>query len=661
MSPLNPSALFVRTVLVLFLVLSPAAARLGGPGGSGGALAAQGTDAGEDGAPAGAFGETVSVDLVNVAVWVTDRQGNPVTGLTAEDFELYEDGERVEITNFSAFEATGPLPGAEEPADAETVGEAPLRLEVGRDEPEPQEARPVSDESRLHLAIFVDNWNLAPHDRTRVFRALRDFLETRVRPEDRVLVAVHDRALQVVQEFTADPEELSRSLDRVERTGTGLINVKNARRSALVDIRDFHANAPLIPGGSTDPCEVAWGEMVNVARSYAAFTQGHAQRSGGALASVSQFLAGVPGRKVLLYVGSGLPQQAGLEVFQFLTDICPHQQSEVATYYSSYDLTWLYEEVVRKANTHGVTFYTLEAEAPVASEDMSVGGLAAPTLPSGNRESGGGSNAAGVSGPGQSGGVGGSISTGGQTYRPSAATRRLVEQDLESPLVILARETGGKAILNGTDFESDFERLATDLRTYYSLGFTPEHGGDGTLHRLRVEVKGEGYRVRHRSAYYDKPFELRMAERIQGAAQFGSESNTLRVRVETGEASPSPGGGHRVPVRIWVPLASITLVPAEDGLEGRLRVMMAVSDQAGNLGPVRQKIVPVEIGGRAEEGSGGAPSTAHPDEHLVEVDLDVSGTDHVVALAVRDEVGGDTSYLRHELRIGAAPQARLEP
>lgn len=661
MSPRNPSAHFVRTVLLL-LALSAAAGWLGGPGGSGEALAAQEAGAEEDGAPAGAFGETVSVDLVNVAVWVTDRQGNPVTGLTAEDFELYEDGERVEITNFSAFEPTGPLPGAEEPADAETGEEAPLRIEVVRDEPEPENARPVSDESRLHLTVFVDNWNLAPHDRARVFQALRDFLETRVRPEDRVMVAVHDRALQVVQEFTADPEELGRSLDRLERTGTGLINLRNARRSALVDIREFHANAPIIPGGSADPCEAAWGEMVNVARSYAAFTQSHAQRSGGALASVSQFLAGVPGRKVLLYVGSGLPQQAGLEVFHFLTDICPHQQSEIATYYSSYDLTWLYEEVVRKANTHGVTFYTLEAEAPVATEDMSMGGLAAPTLPSGSGDDGGGAgSAAGVTRPSDLGGVGGSISSGGLTYRPSAATRRLVEQDLESPLVILARETGGKAILNGTDFEADFERLATDLRTYYSLGFTPGHGGDGTLHRLRVEVKGEGYRVRHRRAYYDKPFELRMAERIQGVAQFGSEANVLRVRVETGGASPAPGGGHRVPVRIWVPLDSITLVPADDGLEGRLRVMMAVSDEAGNLGPVRQKIVPVEIGARSEEGAGQAPSTAHPDDHLVEVDLDLDGTEHVVALAVRDEVGGDTSYLRHELRLEATPQARLEP
>lgn len=623
MSPRHSPAVFAAVALLLvatpFLWLdAPLSAQEGGE---------------EGWQPIESFGETVSVELVNVEVWVTDRRGNPVTGLAAEDFELYEDGERVEVSHFAAYEPTGAPAGSEAPEGRIEAG-APLRVEV---EEGVSRWEAATEDNRLHLGIFVDNWNLAPGDRSRVFQALREFLETRVRPEDRVMVAVHDRALQVVQGFTSDAEELGSSLDRVERLGTGLINLRNARRSALEDIREFHANAPAIPGGTSDPCEVAWGDMVNAARSYAAFAQGHSQRSGGALASVSQYLAGVPGRKILLYVGTGLAQQAGLETFQFLTDICPHKQSDVATYYSSYDLTWLYEEVVRQANTHGVTLYTLEAEAPVATEDMSIGGLASPTLPSD--------------------GASRTISSGGQTYRPSAATRRLAEQDLESPLVILAKETGGKAILNATDFRADFDRLATDLRTYYSLGFTPGHQGDGRLHRLRVEVKGEGYRVRHRSAYHDKPYEQRMAERIAGTAQFGTGENGLGIRVETGEASPAPGGGHRVPVRIWVPLDAITLVPGDEGLEGRLRVLMAVSDQAGNLGPVRQKLVPVEIGARTGE----AAQTVHPREHLVEVDFDLDGREHVLSLAVRDEVGGDVSYVRHEVRLDATPQARLEP
>jgi hypothetical protein len=50
------------------------------------------------------FVEQVDVNVVNVEVFVTDRQGNRVTGLGRDDFELFEDGEPVEITNVYAID-----------------------------------------------------------------------------------------------------------------------------------------------------------------------------------------------------------------------------------------------------------------------------------------------------------------------------------------------------------------------------------------------------------------------------------------------------------------------------------------------------------------------------------------------------------------------------
>ena len=44
--------------------------------------------------------ETIEVKVVNVDVVVTDRAGNPVTGLTKNDFVLFENGKPQEITNF---------------------------------------------------------------------------------------------------------------------------------------------------------------------------------------------------------------------------------------------------------------------------------------------------------------------------------------------------------------------------------------------------------------------------------------------------------------------------------------------------------------------------------------------------------------------------------
>lgn len=49
-----------------------------------------------------------SVDLVNIGVAVTDKKGNLVTDLTAEDFEVTEDGRKQTVTYFAAGDRVGP-------------------------------------------------------------------------------------------------------------------------------------------------------------------------------------------------------------------------------------------------------------------------------------------------------------------------------------------------------------------------------------------------------------------------------------------------------------------------------------------------------------------------------------------------------------------------
>src|SRR5258706_1647196 len=48
------------------------------------------------------FNLKVRVDLVIVPVTVEDKDGNLISGLTKEDFELYVEGVRQEITYFSS-------------------------------------------------------------------------------------------------------------------------------------------------------------------------------------------------------------------------------------------------------------------------------------------------------------------------------------------------------------------------------------------------------------------------------------------------------------------------------------------------------------------------------------------------------------------------------
>ena len=55
------------------------------------------------------FVDRVDVHIVNVEVFVTDKKGRSVPGLTVDDFEIYENGRPHEITNFYAIEEGRPV------------------------------------------------------------------------------------------------------------------------------------------------------------------------------------------------------------------------------------------------------------------------------------------------------------------------------------------------------------------------------------------------------------------------------------------------------------------------------------------------------------------------------------------------------------------------
>ena len=80
-------------------------------------------------APASDFFETVDVNVVNVEVYVTDKEGNPVPGLTQDDFVLLEDGDPVEISNFYAAHKGKPSETSDFVAE-QGVLPAPLALGV---------------------------------------------------------------------------------------------------------------------------------------------------------------------------------------------------------------------------------------------------------------------------------------------------------------------------------------------------------------------------------------------------------------------------------------------------------------------------------------------------------------------------------------------------
>src|SRR5260370_35970603 len=60
----------------------------------------------------------VTVNLVQADAVVTDSKGKQVTNLTADDFEVLQDGKRQKITKFSYISTAAPTPSPIEPHPA---------------------------------------------------------------------------------------------------------------------------------------------------------------------------------------------------------------------------------------------------------------------------------------------------------------------------------------------------------------------------------------------------------------------------------------------------------------------------------------------------------------------------------------------------------------
>ena len=129
------------------------------------------------------FTEMIDVQLVNVEAWVTDAQDRPVTGLTAEDFEILEDGRAVEISHFAEIQNGQPvISGVTRTLVEESAVPAP---------------EPTVQVDPSHLVIYFDELHLSPSGRRQAIEDLVDFLAEGHVPPERVLLLSQDNTLGI--------------------------------------------------------------------------------------------------------------------------------------------------------------------------------------------------------------------------------------------------------------------------------------------------------------------------------------------------------------------------------------------------------------------------------------------------------------------------------
>ena len=385
---------------------------------------------------------------------------------------------------------------------------------------------------------------------------------------------------------------------------------------SLIDSHEACENAD-----SCHPCRDNWGELLSLARQYADNETTNAAVAVDGLADLVTTLAGLPGKKAVVYVTNGLPQRPGISVFDYLgnqlcRDLRPRAPSEAMSEMVQYDESRRFNRVSAHANANRVTFYSLDA-AGVRN--------ATPD-----------------------------ISFVNPNVAPSFENVSLRATNAQSGLHIVASETGGKALVNANDMAILLDDVSTQLSASYSLGFHADDRKPGEIRQVSVELAkhaAKGRTVEYRRSYRDKSVDERLAERLLSVAYLGNAENPLQARVGFSATEPIEKNAHELAVAVDVPAEAILALPFRGEETGQLRLwLLAVKEDDGARTTVRQKSLLV---------GGGNGVAAIDDAYRFEVAMNLPEGDYQVAVGVRDETTGVTSLIREPVSV-PTPEAGAE-
>jgi hypothetical protein len=165
------------------------------------------------------------------------------------------------------------------------------------------------------------------------------------------------------------------------------------------------------------------------------------------------------------------------------------------------------------------------------------------------------------------------------------------EQGVHEALEVVARETGGKAMLNSARLDA-FARVAADTTSYYWLGFTPQWKADGKRHDVRLDARRTGLAVRSRTGYSD--LSRQEEAQIQAASQllYGGMS-TAPLAVTAGATRRNGLLMMEMPLAVEIPVSALTPLPTEGGWNLAANVSIAVLD--GGAESAKWRTLPVRI------------------------------------------------------------------
>lgn len=384
--------------------------------------------------------ETIEVSVVNVDVVVTDRDGNRVTGLTADDFEILESKKRQSITNFTEYRGDAAV-------DPEARGDRPAGIAPGRRAPRT-------------VVLFIESQRMVGFNAKRIFDAMRAMVRDTIGPNDRIMVVnwfsngMQHKLLER-QPFTNDVVRVDALLARMEDEAV------NGPRDLDEIIADLEADdAELMRaangGGAVGSPSVHANEAMLRERYLT-------RKKAAALETLMHSIAGFEGRKVLLMAVERFGAFASNGLFG--DGVIPIERRQ------EFSNRTLHDSLISTANATGVSIY--------------------PIYPPGLRSSFTGAS------------TGGDPSSPDRDLAVGARDYNVLFNQTRAHAAI-AEDTGGLTAWGAGNIAEMLPRMADDLETYYSLGYRAPASAHGIARKLEVRTKNRGYKVRNRSQFVEK-------------------------------------------------------------------------------------------------------------------------------------------------------------
>jgi VWFA-related protein len=223
---------------------------------------------------------SMKVQLVVETVVVKDKQGNPVHGLSANDFVVTEDGAPQAIRfceHQDLASRTTPLP-ASKPADENVK----IYRELARAQISPEDTNNQRYRNRRLLVLYFDMAAMRPADQLRALAAGEHFIRNQMTSADLVsIMRYNSAAVDVLQDFTSDRDRLLSILQ-------------------TMIVGEGQDSADELNDASSSDTGAAFGQ------DDAEFNVFNTDRQLSALQTAAQMLGRVPEKKSLIYFAGGL-------------------------------------------------------------------------------------------------------------------------------------------------------------------------------------------------------------------------------------------------------------------------------------------------------------------------------------------------------------------